>query len=97
MSERASFMDEAKKQIDNLSAELDGMAEKMVGLTGEAKIKFEEQAGELRGLLKDAELKFDDARKGSEEAWGEVKGQVDLTRRALKNSFNYFLSHYKKK
>lgn len=95
--DKDKIIQEAKKQLDNLSAEMDKLEEKMKNLTGEAKKVYEEQSAELRSMLKDAEKKYEEAKNSSEETWQEVKGYVELTGKALRNSFNYFLSHYKKK
>jgi Na+/phosphate symporter len=76
---------------------MDKLEEKMKGLSGEAKKVYEEQSAELRSMLQDAEKKYEEAREASEETWEEVKGYVELTGKALRNSFNYFLSHYKRK
>jgi Ribonuclease G/E len=95
--DKDKIIQEAKKQLDNLAAELDKLEEKMKNLTGEAKKVYEEQSAELRSMIKDAEKKYEEAKDSSEETWEEVKGYVELTGKALRNSFHYFLSHYKKK
>jgi hypothetical protein len=97
MSERKDFVEKAKQQLDEFNSQLDGIEEKMKDLSGEAKKIYDEQAIELKKLIKEAQKNMESAMNSSEETWEEIKGHIDLTRRALKNSFNYFLSHYKKK
>lgn len=97
MIDKEKIIQEAKIQLDNLSKELDKLEEKMKDLTGEGKKVYEQQSAELRSMLKDAEKKYEEAKNSSEETWEEVKGYMELTGKALRNSFNYFLSHYKKK
>ena len=97
MSDRQDLIEKAKKQLDEFNSQLDDIEAKMVDLSGEAKKIYEEQSVELRKMLKDAQKNIESAKNSSEETWQEVKGHIDLTRKALKNSFNYFLSHYRKK
>ena len=89
--------EKAKKQVDEFNSQLDDVEAKMKDLTGEAKKIYEEQSVELRKMLKDAQKNIESAKNSSEETWEEIKEHIDLTRKALKNSFNYFISHYKKK
>jgi len=95
--DRQSLIDEAKKQLEGFNAQLDDLEVKMKDFSGEAKKVYDDQAKELRKLIGEAQKNFDRAKNASEETWGEVKEYVEFTGKALKNSFNYFLSHYKKK
>ena len=97
MSDRQALIEKAKKQLDEFNSQLDDVEVKMKDLTGEAKKIYDEQSVELRKMVKDAQQNIEKAKITSEETWEEIKGHLDLTRKALKNSFNYFLSHYKKK
>ena len=97
MIDRQKLMQEAKKQLDEFNIQLDDLEIKMKDLSGEAKKVYDERAVELRGMIKEAGQKFEEAKNASEETWDQVKGHVELTHKALKNSFNYFLSHYRKK
>ena len=97
MSDRHDLIEKAKKQLNEFNSQLDDVEVKMKDLTGEAKKIFDEQSVELRKMIKDAQKNIEKAKNTSEEAWEEIKGHIDLTRKALKSSFHYFLSHYKKK
>ena len=97
MDEKQDFKQQVRKQLDELSKQIDVMETKMVEISGEAKKVYNEQSADLKKLANEARGKLEEAMEGSEESWEQVKGHVDLTRRALKNSFNYFLSHYRKK
>jgi hypothetical protein len=55
MLDKDKIIQEAKKQLDNLSKEMDKLEEKMKDLSGEAKKVYEEQSAELRSMLQDAE------------------------------------------
>jgi chromosome segregation ATPase len=95
--DKQSLINEAKKQLDGFNLQLDDLEVKMKDFSGEAKKVYDEQAKELRKLVGEAQKNFDKAKNASEETWSEVKDYVEFTGKALKNSFNYFLSHYKKK
>jgi archaellum component FlaC len=95
--DRQKLIDEAKKQLDEFNSQLDDLEVKMKEFSGEAKKVYEKQAVELRKLVGEAEKNFEKAKNASEESWNEVKDFVEFTGKALRNSFNYFLSHYKKK
>ena len=68
-----------------------------VYLNEEAKKQFEIGAKELESLYKDANEKFYTLSSKAEENYKEVKDFAELTNKALKHSFNYFMSHYRKK
>jgi len=95
--DRQSLIDETKKQLEEFNSQLDDLEVKMKDFSGEAKKVYDVQSKELRNLVSEAEKNFDKAKNASEETWGEVKDFVEFTGKALKSSFNYFLSHYKKK
>ena len=95
--DRKSLIEEAKKQLNEFNSQLDDLEIKMKDFSGEAKKVYDEQAGELRKLIGEAEKNFDKAKNASEETWGEVKDFVEFTGKTLRSSFNYFISQYKKK
>ena len=66
-------------------------------LSEEAKKQFEVGAKELEELYKDAGQKYDGLQKKGSENWQEAKEFVELTNKALRHSFHYFMSHYRKK
>jgi ElaB/YqjD/DUF883 family membrane-anchored ribosome-binding protein len=97
VNDQKKIIDKAKEQLDEFNSQLNELEVKLKDLGAEAKKIYHEQAPELRKLLKEAQEKFEAAKDTSGENWEEVKGQIELTRKALRNSFHYFLSHYKKK
>ncbi len=90
---------EAQKQIDSFKKQLAelNLKEKVEGLSADAKKVYEEQRKELEALIDEAEKKFKALGAKANEGWQETKEFVELTQKALKHSFNYFMSHYKKK
>lgn len=88
---------EAKKQLVRFQKEIDEIKEASSHLSVEAKKQFDIGAKELESLYKDADKKFDTLSNKAEENYKEVKEFAELTNKALKHSFNYFMSHYRKK
>ncbi len=90
---------EAQKQIDSFKAQLAELKlkEKVNGLSVDAKKVYEEQKKELEALIDEAEKKFKTLGAKASDSWQDTKEFVELTQKALKHSFNYFMSHYKKK
>ena len=88
---------EAKKQLIKFQKEIDEIKEVSSHLSVEAKKQFDIGAKELETLYKDADKKFDTIASKTEENYKEVKEFLELTNKALKHSFHYFMSHYRKK
>jgi hypothetical protein len=95
MLNKDALIEQAKRQLDNLSAELDELEVKAQEMGGEAKKIYDEKSGDLRALVEEAWEKFEQAKSVGEESWSQLKDQVELTQKALRNSFNYFKSHFK--
>ena len=91
------MIEEAKKQLQHFQEEMAELRETSSELSVEAKKKFDTGAKELERLYKEADEKFDELADKAEENYKEAKGFIELTNKALKHSFHYFMSHYKKK
>ena len=91
------MIEEAKKQLVKFQKEINEIKEASAHLSEEAKKQFEVGAKELENLYKEADEKFNILSSKAEENYKEVKDFVELTNKALKHSFNYFMSHYRKK
>lgn len=91
------IIEEAKKQLVRFQKEIAELKVASSHLSEEAKKQFDIGAKELETLYKDAHEKFDVLSSKAEENFKDVKEFVELTNKALKHSFNYFMSHYKKK
>ena len=94
---KEEVLQEANKQLDAFKAEIGELRGKASHLSEEAKKQFENGASELEELYKDAGKKYDELQKKGSESWQEAKDFVELTNKALQHSFNYFMSHYRKK
>lgn len=88
---------EAKKQLAHFEKEIAELKSSTSHLSVEAKKQFDIGAGELERLYKEAHEKYDELTHKAEENYKDAKGFIELTNKALKHSFNYFMSHYRKK
>ena len=95
--DKQAIIDKLKGELDNISEEMKKLEVKLNDLGEEAKVTYKKQIDDMQKHYKNAEEKFEQAKDVSEDKWEEVKDNIDLTRKALKNSYSYFLSHYKKK
>ncbi len=89
----------AQTQIDSFKKQLAelNLKERVDGLSADAKKIYEEQRKELEALIDEIEKKYKELKTKASENWQETKEFVELTNKALRHSFNYFMSHYKKK
>ena len=91
------MIEEAKKQLEGFQKEINELKDASSHLGTDMKKQFDVGAKELEGLYKEADGKFDTLKDKAEDNYKDVKDFVELTNKALKHSFNYFMSHYKKK
>lgn len=94
---RDEVVEEGKSQLDALKAELVELKDKVAHLSDEAKKEFDERSVELEELYHDALKGYEKLKLKTEEGWHETRDFVILTNKALRHSFKYFLSHYKRK
>jgi len=89
---------EAQKQIASFKKQIEdlNLKEKVDDLSTDAKKLYEEQRTDLVAMLDESEKQFSSLGDKASESWQETKDFVALTEKALKHSFNYFMSHYKK-
>ncbi len=89
---------EAQKQIESFKKQIDeiNLKDKVDGLSADAKKLYEEQREDLVDMLNEAEKHIASVGDKASESWQDTKDFVELTQKAIKHSFNYFMSHYKK-
>lgn len=92
---RKDFISNMKEQLDELDARMDDLDKKREELSGDARKEYDKRLHELAELRRDAEKRLKDVQTAGEEKWQQVKDEAEHTRKALNNSFNYFLSHFK--
>jgi len=95
--DRTQIIEKLKGELDKLNQELDKAEVKIQELSGEGKKAYQKQVEELRQLMSEAKAKYDKAKGSAEDSWKEVQDNIEFTARALKNSVNYFLSHFKQR
>ena len=88
---------EGKKQLTSFQKEINELKEASSHLSEEAKKQFDIGAKELEKLYKEADVQFEKLSQKAEENYKEAKEFIELTNKALKHSFHYFMSHYRKK
>jgi len=86
-----------KAQLKRLKDELEELKATTEHLGVEAKKHFDVGAAELERLYHETNEKFDELKSKTESSYKEAKAFVELTNKALRHSFNYFMSHYRKK
>jgi len=94
---KEQILEEAQKQIASFQKQIEelNLKAKVDGLSTDAKKLYEDQRKELVAMLDEAEKKFSSIGDKASESWKDTKDFVELTQKALKHSFNYFMSHYK--
>jgi len=90
---------EAQKQLDSFKKQLDELhiQEKVEDLSTDAKKLYDEQRASLDELISESEKHLKTLSTKANDSWQDTKDFVELTNKALRHSFNYFMSHYKKK
>ncbi|MEE8589026.1 MAG: hypothetical protein V3S80_06760 [Sulfurimonadaceae bacterium] len=90
---------EAQKQIDSFKKQLEelNLKDRVEGLSTDAKKVYEEQRKDLSALIDETEKKYKELATKANDSWKDTRDFVELTNKALKHSFNYFMSHYKKR
>ncbi len=95
--DKNTIVQKMKEELNNISEEIKKLELKLDDLSEDAKVTYQKQITEMKELYNKADEKFEQAKDITGDKWEEVKDNVEVTRKALKNSYNYFLSHYKKK
>ena len=91
------MIEETKKQLKHFQEEMAELRETSSELSVDAKKQCDIGAKVLESLYKEADKKCDGLSSKAEESYKEAKEFIELTNKALKHSFHYFISHYRKK
>ena len=97
MKNRDEILAEGKKQLEAFKTELAELKEKAKLYGDDAKKEFASRSKEVEELYEDARDGYEKLKEKTEAGWEEARDFVLLTNKALRHSFNYFLSHYKSK
>jgi phage host-nuclease inhibitor protein Gam len=92
---RNEFVEKLKAQLDDINADLDNLEAKVNDARADVKEEYQEKLHEAKEARVIAETKLQKLRDAGEDAWEEMKAEAEHTWKALRNSVNYFKSHFK--
>jgi chromosome segregation ATPase len=92
---RSEFVEKLKGQLDDMNAEVDKLEARMDEASADARKEYEEKLREAKAAQARAEDKLQELRYAGEYAWEDMKAEAEHTWKALRNSVNYFKSHFK--
>lgn len=95
MGKRDEFVESLKRNLDELNHEIDDIEAKAKSAGESVKAKYNEQLAEAKTARSDMETQIEKLREASEDTWEDLKADADKTWKALRNSVNYFKSHFK--
>ena len=95
MTNEHPFIDKLKEQLDEFADELDRLEEKSQKFDQKAREEYRKRADEFEELVREGKSNLEAAKHMSEQELDRMKDFAELTGKAMRNSFNYFMSHYK--
>ena len=95
MSEKHPFIDKLKDQLDEFADELERMEERSRKFDDKVKAEYRKRADDFDELVQEGKSNVEALKHLSEQELEQMKNFAELTGKALHNSFNYFMSHYK--
>ena len=96
MTKKESILDDLDEQLKKLEEELNKIDKDPQAYYDEVlKDDFEEHAMSFRNILNEGKENLEKLKKVGEEELVNVKENIEFTGKALKQSFNYFLSQFK--
>ena len=95
MSKRDEIIESLKKQLDIANAKLDELEARAEEVSGEARVKYEEQMQHLREMSQPARDQLAALKSAGESQWDALTAEADKVYKALVHSINYFKSQVK--
>lgn len=95
MSKRDEFVQKLKDQIDSINSDIDELEKKAESVKKDARAKYLKELEEAKSQRAELESKVTQVRQAGEDAWSDLKDEAEHTYKALRNSINYFKSHFK--
>ncbi len=92
---RNEFVEKLKGQLDEINEEVDELEAKVNNAGADVKEEYQEKLQEAKAARVKAEGKLQELRDAGEDAWEDLKADAEHTWKALRNSVNYFKSHFK--
>jgi len=90
-------IEEEQKTLDRYRAEIEELKKKASHYSAEVKAEFDKRLSELETMYSEMQSRYAALKDKTGEKWEETKAFVSLTNKALAHSYNYFISHYRKK
>ena len=94
-SRRDQFINTLKTKLDELNEQIGKLEDRATEASGKVKERYKDQLEDVRAKRDQLEVKLKEVRAASESELERLKGEADHAWKALKNSYNYFLSHFK--
>ncbi len=95
MPTRDEVIEKLKQQLDYTNQKLDELEARADQVSGEARLKYEEQMKHLREMSQPARDKLDAIKAAGESQWDSLSAESEKIYKALVHSFNYFKSQVK--
>jgi len=95
VSKRDQYVEKMKQQLDEVNGQITKLEAKVKAANAEARVKYEQQMGELRELSKAAQKKMEEIKGSGEDKWEALVAEGDKVQKAFVHSFNYFKSQLK--
>ena len=95
MSTRDEVIERLKQQLDYTNQKLDELEAMAQQVSGEARLKYEEQMKHLQEMSQPARDKLEAIKASGEGQWDSMTAEADKIYKALVHSFNYFKSQVK--
>ena len=95
MPTRDEVIEKLKQQLDYTNQKLDELEAMAQQVSGEARLKYEEQMKLLQEMSQPARDKLEAIKASGEGQWDSMTAEADKIYKALVHSFNYFKSQVK--
>ncbi len=83
-----------RAQLDEWNAEMEKLKAKAMKASSDAGLHMNRHIGSLEAKIADAERRFAELSRASEDAWGEIRDGADKAWSTLKSSFDDAMSKY---
>jgi len=92
---RKAYIDKMKSRLDDLDENIGKLEQRGEKVEASIQQEFKEKLAELRQNRDHLQARIGEMRETSEQEWEKLQDQVEHTWKAAKNSFHYFMSHFK--
>ncbi len=96
MLTRDEYVAKMKRQLDEWSADMSAWEANVHEVQADARLKYQQQLGELRAKWQEGEKKLDAVRTAGDDSWEQFKGESENVWGAFKDSARAFTAHFKK-